>query len=306
MKALKYWAGLTFVAFSLMANAQSPTTKASQPNKNAEVPLWANAAPGAVGSAAVDIPTLTTYLPASNPTHTAVIVVPGGGYEHLALDHEGAQIAAWLNKLGIAAFVLKYRLGPTYHHPIELGDAQRALQTVRAHAAEYSVDKNHIGMWGFSAGGHLTSTVGTHFTAGNPESTDKVERESTRPDFMILAYPVITMISPTTDSGSALNLLGASPAPATLDLLSNEKQVTPQTPPTFIFSTTDDNAVPVLNSVLFYTALIQNHVPAEMHLYRHGRHGLGLAQSDVDLKVWPTLLQSWLVANGWAQATAVK
>jgi acetyl esterase/lipase len=157
-------------------------------------------------------------------------------------------------------------------------------------------------MWGFSAGGHLTSTVGTHFTAGNPDSADKIERESTRPDFMILAYPVITLTSPNTHSGSAKNLLGISPDPALISLLSNEKQVTPQTPPTFIFSTTDDNAVPVINSVLFYEALLENHVPAEMHLFRHGRHGLGLAQSDPDLKIWPTLLLHWLSANGWAQA----
>ncbi len=299
MKILKFYTGLVFFAVALMGDAQSPTTHTSAP---IEVPLWANGAPGTLGHEAADIPTLTTYLPASNSTHSAVIVVPGGGYGHLMIDHEGTRIAEWLNAHGIAAFVLKYRLGPAYRHPIELGDTQRALQTVRHYAADYGVDKNHIGMWGFSAGGHLTSTVGTHFTAGNPESADEIARESTRPDFMILAYPVITMESPYTDSGSVLNLLGNSPDPASLALLSNEKQVTSQTPPTFIFSTTDDNRVPAINSVLFYEALIQNHVPAELHIFRHGKHGVNLAQNDPDLKIWPTLLLHWLNANGWAQA----
>lgn len=264
------------------------------------MPLWNGPAPGAQGDAPEDIPTLTVYLPKSNPTKTGVLVAPGGGYQHLALDHEGVQVAAWLNAHGIAAFVLKYRLGPKYHHPIELGDAQRALRTVRSKADEYGISKDHIGMWGFSAGGHLTSSVGTHFDAGNASATDPIERESSRPDFMVLAYPVILMSRPNGHAGSAKNLLGENPDPALVKFMSSNEQVTPQTPPTFLFSTTDDGTVPVINSVLFYQALVQNHVQAEIHIFRHGKHGLGLAQGDPDLKVWPDLLLHWLAANGWA------
>jgi acetyl esterase/lipase len=298
---------LAVLALSVVAmpmQAQTPVMDVAPADGHTPIPLWANGAPGALGNAAEDIPTLTTYLPASNPTHTAVVVAPGGGYQHLALDHEGAQIAVWLNAHGIAAFVLKYRLGPKYHHPVELGDAQRALRTVRMHASDYGVDKNHIGIWGFSAGGHLASTTGTHFDAGKPDAPDAIEHESSRPDFMVLAYPVITMTQPYVHMGSEKNLLGDNPDKALVTLLSNEKQVTPQTPPTFLFSTTDDATVPVLNSMMFYQALVTNHVEAEMHLFRHGKHGLGLAQNDTDLQVWPGLLLHWLAANGWAQPAA--
>ena len=158
-------------------------------------------------------------------------------------------------------------------------------------------------MWGFSAGGHLASTAGTHFDAGDSSAVDAIEREASRPDFMVLAYPVITLGPPSQHVGSAKNLLGENPSPSLVTLLSNEKQVTPQTPPTFLFATTDDPVVPVLNSVMFYEALVQNHVQAEIHIFRHGKHGVGLAQSDPDLKVWPDLLLCWLVANGWAQTS---
>ncbi|MDR3734175.1 MAG: alpha/beta hydrolase [Acidobacteriaceae bacterium] len=290
---------LALFSATLTANAQNPFLDA--PNDgHIGVPLWPAGAPGALGTAASDIPTLTAYLPVSNPAHTAVIVVPGGGYSILALNHEGAQIGVWLASHGIAAFIVKYRLGPRYHHPIELEDAQRALRTVRAHAADYGVDKDHIGMWGFSAGGHLTSTAGTHFDSGNLALADPIEHESSRPDFMILAYPVITLTGLISHSGSTHSLLGDSPSPETLALLSNQLQVTAQTPPTFIFSTTDDPAVPVMNSVLFYQALVEHHVEAELHLFHHGKHGLGLAQDDPELKIWPTLLLHWLVANHWA------
>jgi len=297
-------AGLALSVVAMPMQAQTHVMDVAPADGHTAVPLWANGAPGALGIAAEDIPTLTTYLPPSNPTHTAVVVAPGGGYQHLALDHEGAQIAAWLNSHGIAAFVLKYRLGPKYHHPVELEDAQRALRTVRMHASDFGVDKNHIGIWGFSAGGHLASTTGTHFDSGQPDASDAIEHESSRPDFMVLAYPVITMTKPYVHEGSENNLLGDNPDPPLVSLLSNEKQVTPQTPPTFIFSTTDDATVPVLNSVMFYEALVTNHVPAEMHLFQHGSHGLGLAQSDLDLQVWPDLLLHWLAANGWTQPVA--
>ena len=177
------------------------------------------------------------------------------------MDHEGRQIADWLNGLGVAAFVLKYRLGPRYHHPVEMEDGQRALRWVRYHAKEYGIAADRIGIWGFSAGGHLASTVGTHFDRGKPDASDPIDRLSCRPDFMVLAYPVISFTTPYVHTGSMHHLLGDHPDPALVQLLSNELQVTPQTPPTFLFHTDNDEGVPVENSVLFYQALHKNHVP---------------------------------------------
>ena len=270
-------------------------------NVHVPIPLWPHGAPGALGTAEADIPTVSVYLPAANPTHTAIIVAPGGGYSMLAMDHEGLQVAQWLNAHGIAALVLRYRLGPAYHHPIELGDAQRAVRYTRAHAADFAVQPDHIGFWGFSAGGHLAASAGTHFDAGESSASDPVDRNSSRPDFLVLAYPVISMETGVTHPGSRHNLLGDSPDPALVTLLSAEKQVTAQTPPAFLFSTSDDDVVPVANSVLFYQALLAQHVSGELHLFRHGRHGLGLAQADPALSAWPDLLYVWLRTNGWAQ-----
>ena len=261
--------------------------------------LWPGGAPGALGSDDADKPSITIYLPPQDKANGAAVVVsPGGGYGHLAMDHEGKQVAEWLNARGIAAFVLKYRLGPRYHHPIELGDAQRALRIVRAQAAEFRVAPDHIGVWGFSAGGHLASTLGTHFDAGNASAPDPIDRVSCRPDFMILAYPVISMESAYTHKGSRLNLLGDNPDPKLVELLSNEKQVTPQTPPTFLFHTDSDQTVPAENSVLLYLALRKAGVPAEMHIYERGRHGVGLAPKDPVLSTWPDRLADWLKNRG--------
>ncbi len=259
--------------------------------------LWPVGAPGALGQEDADKPSLTTFLPsAQNRTDLGVVVCPGGGYHNLAMDHEGVQIAHWLNSIGIAAFVLKYRLGPQYHYPAQLLDAQRALRTVRYNAAKYAIDPHRIGIWGFSAGGHLASTAGTHFDPGNPAASDPIDRESCRPDFMILAYPVITMSDPYVHQGSRENLLGPNPDPKLVELLSNEKQVTAETPPTFLFHTSDDSTVPVENSVLFYLALRKAGVPAEMHIYQHGPHGVGLAPTDHILSTWSDRLADWLMA----------
>lgn len=260
--------------------------------------LWPEGAPGAQGDSDLDQPSLSIYPAAKSPkVPTGVVVCPGGGYTHLAMDHEGAQIAAWLNSHGIAAFVLKYRLGPKYHHPVELWDAQRAIRYVRAHASEWGLETNRIGIWGFSAGGHLASTAGTHFDAGDPSATDSLNRQSSRPDFMVLAYPVVTLEDPYAHVGSRNNLLGETPDPSLIEFLSNERQVTAQTPPTFLFHTTDDTVVPVENSVQFYMALRKAGVPAEMHIYLKGRHGVGLAQSDPVLRTWPDRLADWLRAQ---------
>jgi acetyl esterase/lipase len=259
--------------------------------------LWPKGAPGAQGTADEDKPSLTIYPVATNRVETGVIVFPGGGYAHLAA-HEGAPIAEWLNHLGIPAFVLKYRLGPKYRHPIELEDAQRAIRYVRAHAAEYGINPKRIGVWGFSAGGHLAATTETHFDSGQSANPDPVEQQSSRPDFAILAYPVITMRDPFVHQGSRQNLLGPNPSVHLMDLLSNELQVTSDTPPTFLFHTSDDQVVPVQNSIEFYRALRKANVPAEMHIYEHGKHGVGLAADDPALSSWPTLVSNWMKARG--------
>ena len=262
--------------------------------------LWPEGAPGAQGTGDEDKPSLAIY-PATGPgkVQTGVIVCPGGGYAHLAMDYEGTQIGEWLNELGISAYILKYRLGPKYHYPIELWDVQRALRYVRAHAAEFGIQPDHIGIWGFSAGGHLASTAGTHFDKGDPASSDKLARFSSRPDFMILSYPVVTMLDPYVHRGSRTNLLGDKPDPALVQLLSNELQVSTKTPPAFIFHTTEDQVVPVENSINLYLALQKAAVPVEMHIYLKGRHGVGLAQSDPILRTWPGHLSDWLKVEGF-------
>ncbi len=263
--------------------------------------LWKTGAPMAQGTAEIDQPTLSTYLPASNPTKTAVIIAPGGGYAHLSMQKEGEDIARWLNAHGVAGFVLKYRLGPNYHHPTELGDAQRAIRTVRSRAAEFGIAPDHIGMFGFSAGGHLTASAGTLYDQGPPANADDIDKLSARPDFLILAYPVITLEEPYLHKGSLKYLLGDTPDPALVQLLSPEKHVTKDTPPTFIYTTTDDGTVPVMNSVMFYSALIAAKVPAEMHIFAHGPHGTGLAPGFPDLKTWPDLLATWMRSRGYME-----
>jgi acetyl esterase/lipase len=261
--------------------------------------LWPEGAPGALGGDDSDKPAISPYLVREGRgTGTAVVVCPGGGYGGLATDHEGDQVARWLNSIGVNAFVLRYRLGPRYHHPIELGDAQRAIRTVRYKAAEYRVLPDRVGIMGFSAGGHLTSTAGTHFDAGNPGAPDPIDRVSSRPDFLVLGYPVISFTTPYTHKGSLRNLLGDNPDPKLVESLSNELQVTPQTPPTFLFHTNEDTGVPPENSVLFYLALRKAGVPAEMHIYEHGPHGVGLAATDEALSTWPARLADWLRGRG--------
>ena len=286
------------VSFNL-AIGQTPANAAAASGPTPML-LWANGAPGALGDADEDKPSITVYLPASNPTRTGVIVVPGGGYARLT--PVGPDVAAWLNAHGIAAFVLKYRIGMKYHSPIELGDAQRAIRTVRADATKYGIASDHIGMWGFSAGGHLTASVGTMFDAGNAASADPIEQQSSRPDFMVLSYPVITMQDPYVHKGSRTNLLGENPTQAQMDAMSVELHVTAQTPPTFLFTTTDDETVPVLNSVMFYSALVKAGVPAEMQIFQHGAHGSALATTNPQLRPWTDMLIKWMRERGYAAA----
>jgi acetyl esterase/lipase len=258
------------------------------------MPLWDGKAPGALGDATSDRPTLILYAASSGPMPTAaVIVFPGGGYGFLATNHEGRQIANWLNAIGITAFVLKYRLGPRYHHPVELGDAQRAIRMVRSRAKEFGVLPDKIGVMGFSAGGHLASTTATHFDSGNPQATDPIDRASSRPDFAVLAYPVISFTADYTHQGSRINLIGENPKPELVKELSSELNVTPQTPPTFLFSSTTDTVVPPENSVAFYLALRKASVPAELHIFENAPHGVGLDLADPSVGEWSTLLLHW-------------
>jgi acetyl esterase/lipase len=240
------------------------------------IPLWPEGAPGALGTNDVDIPTLTAYLAdAANATGAAMVICPGGGYAHLA-PHEGNDYALWLNQHGVTCFVLKYRLGSSgYRHPVMLEDAARAVRWVRTHADEYKVDGQRVGIMGSSAGGHLAATLLTHFDAGNPSSTDAVERQSSRPDLGILCYAVITM-GEFTHQGSRNNLLGTNASPELVTDLSNELQVTAKTPPCFIWTTFEDKTVPMENSLMFAAALRKNHVPFALHIYEKGGHGMGL------------------------------
>ncbi len=265
--------------------------------------LWPEGAPGAMGAEDIDKPSIAAYLaPEGRGTGTAVIVCPGGGYSGLSMDKEGSEVARWLNSLGVAAFVLKYRLGPKYHHPIELGDAQRAIRTVRSKAAQFRILPDRVGIMGFSAGGHLASTAGTHFDAGNSSAPDPIDRVSSRPDFLVLCYPVITFTAPYIHRGSMRNLLGDTPDPKLVEGLSSELQVTAQTPPTFLFHTNADTGVPPENSALFYMALRKAGVPAEIHIYERGPHGVGLASTDEADSTWPSRLADWLRIRGLLNA----
>ena len=265
------------------------------------IPLWdGGKTPGALGTAPEDIPTLTIYMPPNTAgPMTAVIIAPGGGYRTLSMNLEGRMPANYLNTLGVAAFVLKYRLGPKYHHPIELGDAQRAIRMVRARADEWHLNPARIGIMGFSAGGHLAATASTKFDDGNPSAADPIDRASSRPDFAVLGYPVITLTEAWTHQGSKTMLLGDAPDAALARSLSNETQVTAKTPPTFIFHTNADTTVPVENSIYYFLALRKAGVQAEMHVFKDGAHGAGLGMQDPALSEWPKVLANWLRASAF-------
>jgi acetyl esterase/lipase len=264
--------------------------------------LWEGGAPDSLGNEPQDIPILTPFpAPEQIATGAAIVVCPGGGYSHLADVKEGSDVAKWLNSLGITAFVLKYRLGMRYHQPNQLLDAARAVRTVRARAPQWNVDPKRIGILGFSAGGHLSATLGTHFDPGKPDTKDEIDRVSSRPDLMILVYPVVTM-GDLTHKGSKLNLLGDNPSPELIKLYSNELQVTKETPPTFLVHAVTDTAVPVENSLLFADALRHAGVPFEIHLYERGPHGFGLAPNDPVLATWTERCADWLRIHGFAKA----
>ena len=274
----------------------------SQAQTNQAFPIWPDGAPGALGKEDKDNPTLTPYLPeAGKQSGAAIVICPGGGYGGLA-QHEGVDYARFLNELGIAGFVLKYRLGSAgYRHPVMLQDAARALRTVRARAAEWNLDPHRVGIMGSSAGGHLASTLLTHFDGGHEGDADRIERQSSRPDLGILCYAVITM-GEFTHQGSKANLLGKDPSPELVRLLSNELQVTKETPPTFIWHTWEDKAVPVENSLQFAEAMRQAGVPFDLHIYQKGGHGIGLGSNKWDPEhrhPWTQDLIYWLKVQGF-------
>ena len=278
----------------LAAQPQAPL-----PIKDGEVlPLWPGGAPGAQGTADADVPALTVFLPRTMTANTpAMIVCPGGGYSNLASNHEGRQVATYLNSLGLAAFVLRYRRSRYQHHH-RTGDAQRAMRTVRSHAADWRIDPIADRDHGLSAGGHLAMSASTWPEAVNATASDAIDRAASRPDFVVLGYPVISMTAAWTHKGSKRNLLGDEPDETLAKKLSGELAVTKDTPPTFIFQTNEDTTVPAENAVQYYLALRQAGVPAEMHVFEKGPHGVGLANSDPALSAWSGLLTNWLRVRG--------
>lgn len=278
---------IVIIVFMSITNAQTP------------IRLWEGDAPNANGKEAIDIPTLTPFIaPKDKATGAAIVVLPGGGYRALSDVKEGSAVAEYLNSIGVSAFVLKYRLGPKYGQPNQLLDASRAMRMVRSRAKEWGIDANRIGILGFSAGGHLASTMATHFDSGDPNATEELEKMSSRPDLQVLIYPVITM-GEFTHAGSKKNLLGENPSEELVKKYSNELQITKDTPPAFIVQGVDDKTVPMENSLLYVQALRKNGVPFEFHLYEHGPHGFGLGGTDPILSTWKDRLTAWLNSHGF-------
>jgi acetyl esterase/lipase len=279
------------------------------------VPLWPEGVPGAkaIGEersepggriSNVSEPTLTIFAPAvDRPNGTAVIIAPGGGYGMLSTEREGVQYANWLSNLGVTSFVLKYRM-KEFGHPAPLQDVLRAVRLVRSRAAEFKINPARIGVMGSSAGGHLAASAGTLFDHAAGQTGAALDATSARPDFLILMYPVITMDDPHAHAGSRKNLLGDNPTPELLQLASMEKQVTAATPPTLLIHTQEDQSVPVENSILFYQALTKAKVPAEMYLFEHGSHGMGMKAEFGTASDWPARAAEWLRNRGLL--TAVK
>lgn len=279
-------------------NYKLPLWEKNTPNKNERVVLEIRDTSDAIRISEVDEPTIEVFLPSKKfKNGETVVICPGGGYRILAYDKEGTDIAKWFNSKGISAVVLKYRL-PHSVNNIEgrlspFLDAQRALRLTRYHAREWGIDPNKIGIMGFSAGGHLASTLGTHYDE-DIFITDKIDSVESRPDFMILMYPVITFNEPNNHSGSRNRLLGESKNLELINYYSNELHITKDTPPTFLVHAEDDSAVPVENSFMFYESLKNEGVPAEMHIFSEGGHGFGLALGKGKLEQWKDLCVSWI------------
>ncbi|WNR43630.1 alpha/beta hydrolase [Paenibacillus roseipurpureus] len=261
------------------------------------IELWPDASKNSQGENNQGCPSLTLYPAVGDGLRAAVIICPGGGYWGRA-PHEGEPIAKWLNGLGISAYVLNYRVAP-YKHPIPLQDAQRAIRTVRFHAEAWGIDANRIGILGFSAGGHLAATAGTHYDAGDANAQDLIDQMSSRPNLMVLCYPVISF-GIYTHQGSRINLIGETPDDDLVQHLSNELHVTGDTPPTFLWHTADDEAVVVENSLLFASALSRHKVPFDLHVFESGVHGIGIADDHAEAYLWPEACANWLKKQRFA------
>jgi acetyl esterase/lipase len=273
------------------------------------LPLWTTSAPLARGSASGDVPKLY-YYPATTPgVKSAVIVLPGGGYVHVVNEKEGAVEGKWLAAHGVAAFVLQYRLSPWYKYPAPMLDGARAVRYVRAHAAEYGIDPNKIGVWGFSAGGNLAGYLATEPFKFDKANTDPVERVTAHPDFAIFSYARLTMDNSVPRPTNEESLLGDNPSPEMLDKISFARHVTRETSPSFVYATTGDQTVNSLNSTAYYDAMKRAGAPVELHIFELGPHGTGMGQNLkglAELEVWPTLLEHWMEFHGWMSAAAAE
>ena len=296
---MRYFLTFVFIFTDVIHHEATRIAQAAEPRKF-ELPLWEPGAPGALGTEPKDIPMAMVRLPASNEPTGAIVICPGGGYGTLAMDHEGHQIAAWANEMGLAAIICDYRhRGKGYGHPAPSDDANRAIRLTRAKSNEWNIDPSRVGIIGFSAGGHLASTILTQANDAKSDTvssntTDQVANQSTRPDFGILCYPVIMFGTSETHKGSEKNLLGASPDPELVKSFANHLRVTSSTPPTFLMHTQEDKVVLVGNSLAFYGAMVQNKVPGELHIFEYGRHGIGLGRNIPDASDWPEACKRWL------------
>ncbi|HEY4378947.1 MAG TPA: alpha/beta hydrolase [Acidobacteriaceae bacterium] len=271
------------------------------------LPLWPTSAPLARGSAPGDVPKLYYYPATTAGVKSAVIVLPGGGYVHVVNEKEGAVEAKWLAARGVAAFVLQYRLSPWYKYPAPMLDGARAMRYVRAHAAEFGIDPNRIGVWGFSAGGHLAGYLATEPFKFEKTNTDPVERVTAHPDFAIFSYARLTMDSSVPRANSMESLMGENPTLEMLDKISYERHVTRETSPSFLYSTTGDQTVNSMNATAFYDAMKRAGAPVELHIFELGPHGTGMGQNLKglgELEVWPMLLEHWMQMHGWMSAAA--
>lgn len=289
MKSISFPLAFLLLSATFVSSADSKT-----------VPLWPDLPPGSTFRGEGDVPKLIITKAESETPTAAVVILPGGGYNGHAMDHEGYQFAQWFQSLGVTSAICTYRLrgkgndGNGYGHPAPMLDAQRAIQTLRANAKSLNIDPNRVGVIGFSAGGHLCSTVSTHFAKPDASSEDLIARVSSRPNFSILCYPVVAFGKPHTHKGSQRNLIGSDPSPELVESLSNESQVSKETPPTFLFHTAADTVVLPRNSIDYYSACIAHGVPAEMHLFPEGRHGVGLAKNLSGADQWPKLCENWM------------
>jgi acetyl esterase/lipase len=297
---------------AILTVAQLFAVNASSAESRKEILLWPAGHPANQGDEPKSVdspewtervtksPALTPFLPEPDKrTGAAVVICPGGGYSGLAMQKEGLEVGEWMQRRGIAGVVLRYRCGGGKNQqPVPLEDAQRALRTVRSHASDWGVDPQRVGILGFSAGGHLASTATTMFDEGDPQAADAIERQSSRPDFAVLVYPVITMEAAVTHGGSRKNLLGENASDELVEHWSSDRRVTDKTPPTFLVHAGDDKAVPVKNSLLFYEALVAHGVPAELHVYEEGGHGFGMLRGERPADHWPEQLEPWLKKHG--------